>query len=221
MKHCNKCGVSLTGERKNCPLCQKKLLGESDNSISAFPYIPSIKSQFGMFFKLMLFIGFTCAVLAVAVNMTVPQTGWWSLIVVTGIFGLFISITFALNKWSNPTKNIMYQVLIVSIVSLLIDYFTGNYGWSIDYVVPISCVSAMVTMAVISKVMNLDFRDSILYWIMGVFFGILPVIFLITNKTTVIYPSLICISLSLILLAALIIFEGRNVRIELKRRFHI
>lgn len=221
MKFCDKCQVSVAGDKTSCPLCQQQLSGEADGSQSVFPYIPSLQKQFAMLFKLAIFIGVACAVLAVGVNLTMPQTGWWSIAVVGGIVCYFVSVAFAINKWSNPTKNIIYQVVIVSGSTIIWDYFTGWNGWSINFVMPIICVSAMITMAIISKVLKLEIEDSILYWIIGIAFGLVPIVFLSVGVITVVYPSVICISISLILLAAFIIFEGKHVKIELRRRFHI
>lgn len=221
MKYCTKCRVDVTGNCENCPLCQRKLSGVVGESHSAFPYIPTIKRQFGMLFKLIIFIGVACGVLCLTINLSIPQTGWWSLAVLSGIGCFFVSLSFAINKWSNPTKNTIYQVIIVSAISVVWDYFTGFRGWSLDFVIPIISVSAMVTMTIISRVTKAQIDDYILYWIIAILIGNVPIIFLFTGLIDVLFPSLICITISLILLAALVIFEGKRLLAEFKRRFHV
>lgn len=41
-------------------------------------------------------------------------------------------------------KSILYQVVVVCVLTTLWDYWTGWHGWSIDYVIPITCVVAML-----------------------------------------------------------------------------
>lgn len=221
MKYCDKCGISVTGERHRCPLCQHSLIGKSDGSECMLPYVPTIVKRFGIMLRIAAFAAIACGVLSVMVNMAIPQSGWWSLAVVGGIVCLFISVTCGITRWSNPPKNILYQLIIVSGCTVLWDAFTGWKGWSIDYVLPCLCVSAMIGLTLISKLLRQEAHDSMLYWLLAGMFGLIPIIFLATGVIHVKYPSLICVALSLLLIAALSIFEGRKVVLELKRRFHM
>jgi hypothetical protein len=94
-------------------------------------------------------------------------------------------------------------------------------GWSINYVIPLVCVAAMISMALISKIIKLYIEDYILYIIIDGLFGIVPIIFIITGLLDVLYPSIICISISVISLATIIIFEDKRLIAEIKRRLHV
>ena len=69
------------------------------------------------------------------------------------------SLAFALHKWRNIPKNMIYQVVILSLLAVVWDRFTGWHGWSLDYVIPILCVTAMVSMSAIAKVCLLYTSD--------------------------------------------------------------
>ena len=43
------------------------------------------------------------------------------------------------------------------------DWVTGWHGWSIDYVIPIICMVAMVLLAVIVKIKHMEISDYIIY----------------------------------------------------------
>jgi len=52
-------------------------------------------------------------------------------------------------------------------------------------------------------------------------FGITPIVFLLTGLLQVVIPTIVCIGVSIVSLSALIIFEGENMKGELKKRLHI
>lgn len=221
MKYCEKCKVSVTGIRMQCPLCQRTLVGDDSEQKEVFPYIPAVFKQFSLLFRLAMLISIIGAVVCVSINFLLPKTGMWSFFVVAGIACLWFSIIVAIYKRKNLIKNLMYQVVIVSVLCIVWDYLTHWRGWSLDYVIPIVCVGAMLTMTIISRVMNLQLQDYIIYLIIDSLFGIIPVIFLLTGILDVVLPTIICIGVSIVSLSALIIFEGENMKAELKKRLHI
>lgn len=54
-----------------------------------------------------------------------------------------------------------------------------------------------------------------------VIFGFLPLVFLIFGGLHVIYPSIISVAISVLSLAAIILFEGENIKEEINKRMHI
>ncbi len=87
--------------------------------------------------------------------------------------------------------------------------------------IPTICVGAMIVMAVAAKILKIGVSDLIIYLLVDGIFGFVPVIFLILGQVDVGYPSVICVACSAINLLALIVFEGDNMKNELKKRMHI
>lgn len=221
MKYCESCKVDIMGERRFCPLCGQLLTGESNGTKSVFPYIPSIQKQFGLLIKIITMSAIACCVLAVAINMMIPNSGWWSVFVVMGVLCLFISTIFAINKSNNPQKNIIYQATTAIVCCVLWDVFTSWHGWSIDYILPLVAITAMLSLSITAKVLKAKLDDTLLYLLIAAFYGVLPIIFVLTNTTKVIYPSLICTAMSVIYISSLVVFRGKHVNSELKKRFHM
>lgn len=220
MKYCNNCKVHVAGNRKNCPLCQEILVGEKFKD-EVFPKISFVYKEHGLFFKVMLLVAIIIASVSVAINILLPQKGAWSLFVLGGLGSVWASMITAINKRSNIPKNIVYQVMIISVIVVLWDLLTGWKGWSITYVIPFVCFSAMISMAIISKVLKLYVEDYILYIIIDGLFGLVQIIFIFTGGLSVLYPSLICIVTSVISLSTILIFEEKKLRAEIKRRLHM
>jgi hypothetical protein len=186
-----------------------------------FPHIPTLYEQHYMFFRILTFLSIVVVVVTVTINIMFHNHGWWSLFVVAGIICLWAALFIAFRKRKNIPKNILYQVVMISIISTFWDYFTGWMGWSVDFVIPITCLSAMLAMVFISKIMHSDVEDFMIYTIIGGLFGIMPILFLAIGMLNVRYPSLICVAASIIFLSAIFIFQGNKMMAELKKRLHL
>jgi hypothetical protein len=221
MKHCPKCGVDIRGQARSCPLCQRVLENTNDEEQPVYPIIPTLYHQFDILIRIVLFATIALAIISVAVNFMLPKSGYWSLFVVGGVVCFWISLYFIIQKRANIIKTITYQVVIVSALSVIWDVLTGWHGWSIDYVIPIVCVAAMVAGGVITRIKKVPIEDYMIYVVLGALFGIVPIIFLLTGSLRIVYPSLICIAFSLLSLIALFIFAGPSIKAELKKRLHL
>lgn len=219
MKYCNNCKVDVVGNKKNCPLCQETLKGEKTEE-DVFPKISFIYKEHGLFMKIMLLVSIIIASFSVAVNILLPSRAW-SLFILGGLGSVWVSMISAINKRNNIPKNIVYQVMIISIIAVIWDFLTSWKGWSITYVIPFVCSFAMISMATISKVLKLHIEDYILYIIIDGLFGLIQIIFIFTGGLTALYPSLICIVTSIISFSTIIIFEWKKLEAEVKRRLHM
>ena len=59
------------------------------------------------------------------------------------------------------------------------------------------------------------------YWLMAGVFGLLPLIPLLLRRITVVYPSVICVGVSLVFLVYLSIFRHQEMAAELRKKFHV
>lgn len=220
MKYCNNCNVSVVGKRRICPLCQGRICGKEYKE-EVFPKIVFVYKEYSKFLKYMLLISIIIATLAVSANILLYKTGAWSLFILGILGSVWASLITLINQRKNIPKNIWYQVMTISVIALLWDFLTGWDGWSINYVIPLACVFAMISMVLISKIRKLRIEDYILYIIIDGLFGIVPVIFIITGILDVLYPSVICIATSVISLSTIVIFEDKSLVAEIKRRLHV
>ena len=219
MRTCKKCGVKVRGTETVCPLCQHRLSGEPEKAV--YPRIPTIYRQHELFFKCLILSSVAASVVCAAVNLLLPEGGFWSVFVVLGILCFWISLAYAVKKKDNIPKNITVQVFFVSVLSFGWDLMTGWHGWSLDFVIPIACGTAILSLFIIAKVMKLPPEDYIVYFMVDILFGVVPLVFYLTGLIRIAVPSVICISLSFLSLSALIIFEGKEMLRELVRRFHV
>ncbi len=144
MKYCEKCKVSVPNPKQRCPLCQGMLTGGDGTETETFPNIPTIYRQYSLYFRLMILGSVAAGVISVMINMLLPDSGWWSLFVVGGLVCMWIPLWTAVRKRSNISKNILYQVVVLSLLLCGWDGFTGWHRWSVNFAIPALCISAML-----------------------------------------------------------------------------
>ncbi len=221
MKYCNYCKVYIREDREKCTLCgnvlDKKTLGKSED---VFPDIPPFYAS-NLAIRILIFISIVAVVVSFGINMIFPSTINWPLLLVFGILSLWIGLIIVVQKRYHIPKKIIWQVAIISVLAIFWDYNTGWRGWSLDYVIPIASVSAMLIMYITAKIMKLSIRDYVTYAFIDGLFGIIPIIFIAFDLVDVVYPSIISIGFSIISLSAIFIFQGREIREEINKRMHI
>ncbi len=221
MKYCRHCKVYIREDRDKCTLCEnileEELKGKSEN---VFPKIPPFYESH-LALKIMIFISIVALVVSFGINMIFPSNINWPILFMFAVISIWIGLIIIVQKRYHIPKKIIWQVIIISVLAVLWDYKTGWRGWSLDYVIPIACVSAMIIMYVTAKVMNLSISDYITYAFLAGVFGIIPVLFIIFNLVNVVYPSIISIGVSIILLSAIFIFQGKEIKTEITKRMHI
>jgi len=221
MKYCNHCKVYIREEHDRCVLCENMLDEElNEKNEDVFPEIqPFYESHLAL--KIMMFISIVALVVSFGINMIFPSSINWPILFMFGVISIWVGLIIIVQKRYHIPKKILWQVIIISILAVFWDYKTGWRGWSLDYVIPIACVSAMIIMYVTAKIMNLSIRNYITYALLDGIFGIIPVLFIIFDLVNVVYPSIISIGFSIISLSAIFIFQGREMKGEINKRMHI
>jgi hypothetical protein len=169
----------------------------------------------------MLLVSIAVVIISFAVNAIFTKESRWSLLVAASILCMWISMFFIIRKKNNIPKTIVWQVVLICVLSVLWDRSMGWLGWSIDYVIPTVCVGAMIIMPISAKLLKIGVKDLIIYLLVDAVFGFVPIIFILTRTVNVMFPSIICVATSAISLSALILFEGDNMKTELNKRMHI
>lgn len=221
MQFCDNCRVHIQGSQKVCPLCGGIISEDDGKSEDVFPTIPTIYQEFNVFIRSIILISIIAIVISFAINIIFTKESRWSLLVAAAILCMWISLFFIIRKKNNIPKTIVWQVAILGIFAVLWDLSIGWMGWSIDYVLPSICVGAMIVMAISAKLLKIGVQDLIIYFLVDGIFGFVPIIFIIFGGVNVLFPSVICVAASAISLSTLIIFQGENIKAELKRRMHI
>lgn len=219
MKYCKKCNVKIRGTANICPLCQAQVQGEDERVYPVLDF--SRKKRFHKFKKIMWFLLIAGCVLSVAINLMVPQSGMWAQYVLLGAASGFMMLFVWFRRYPNVIKRILYVALSASALCLFWDIGTGWHGWSIDFVIPILCASALLMMSFLRLILKLSPPEYVDYMFSDILLGAVLFVVYLTGANRVVIPTLICFAICMIWLTKLILFEGRSFYAELKKKSHL
>lgn len=220
MLYCKNCKVSIRTNHDRCPLCQGVLIGEK-NKEDVFPLIKKAKYASKQIVRWFNFFCVMLTVICLVINRIWTPDSRWSWFVIAGIVCVWLFLAVGIYKRKNLMKNAMWQLVLLSLGAVIWDYATGFHGWSVDYVIPIASMGTMLAVIMIAILRKSSSHEYMIYFLMSGAYGIIPLILILTDVVRNTPISIICVGCSVIFLAALIIFQGRIVKEELYRKFHI
>ncbi len=218
MMKCRKCGVHIHGSKSCCPLCRGEITGEPDNDV--FPDVKQTKFNRNFAIRLISFIAIVNIILSFTINLISFNGIWWAIIVTAATGCLWVSISTAIIQRRNIIMAITWQLIFITGALVLWDLCMGWKRWSLDYVIPCACIISMLSMVIISKIMKVPPEEHLFYLVLDAIYGIVPVIFIFTGSLNTIYPSAICVCLSLISITAITLFEGKKIKEQVSKRLH-
>ena len=174
-----------------------------------------------LWIKMYSFICLSLISFCVATHFTFDVSTGWTVFMSAGIISAWAVIFVGYKKRYNILKNAMWQLVLLSIISVLWDAFTGWYGWSVNYFIPVLCVFILLFMFVVSNVRKDTAREYMIYLVMNCAFGmIIPLLCLGLGWIQYRLLSVFCILISFLCLVAIIMFKGREFKEEMNKKFH-
>ena len=220
MQICRKCGVSVSGYKSCCPLCQGKLIGEPEQD--AYPVIPFPKYSRNFIFRLMTFAAVTVSVIVYAMNTLIMPGFRWSIIVIFGVLCAWTACSVAVWYRKRVIKNILFELLLIVPMCIAWDINTsGHLTWSVDFVFPCMCAIAVISTIIISFAMGYPAQKFIIYLFLEAVCGLIPFVLVMLKIVSIKLPSVICSMLCAVLIAAMLLFMGKSTGSEVKRKFHL
>lgn len=194
---------------------------ETENE-AAFP--GAIQKPEGLVRKALKGFTFLCIAVVVIcwmIDLILSPMLAWAGFVIAGAFCTWVMVMVAYRKRKNLLKNGMWQLIIVSIVSILWDLFTKWNGWSIDFVLPLASLVVIISMTAVARVYRMKEAEYLFYLVQAGAFGCIPAALMAFHLVTVRYPSVICSGISILYLAGIVVFKGRALLRELHKKFRV
>ena len=169
--------------------------------------------------KVMQIFSFLCIAVAVVcgmLNYLTLETLNWFWFAAAGCFCGWLVVFVAYAKRRNILKNEAWQLLIITVLCILWDHFTGWRGWSLDFVFPFGSLAVLGSVPVIARVNHLEPEEYLYYFMQAAMIGCVPLILLWTGLVHYKIPSVVCVGISFLVLAGLFIFQKKN----MTREFH-
>lgn len=217
MSKCLKCNVSIDSLSDRCPLCNSEIELPQDASY------PKIKRKLTnhLFRRILFLIALTACIVVALVNFILTPQIKWSFFVIIQIVLMYYVFYHFLNGRKKIVKLLFVLNLIVCLLSLFWDYYTGFKGWSINYVFPSLCITYGVFMLVLRFVSYFAFRENSSYIYINVCLEFLPILLLNLDKISVSILAYLSAILGILNLLVLIIFDGSSLKSDIQRKLHI
>lgn len=226
---CKNCSVNVVSRNSKCPLCGALLADNKDLSIplcdnELYPEYPAIKqSKMEMARKALFFITVAISTIAVFVNLfsLTIQSTFWSFIVVSCLFYVFISFKTVSSKKFHTGAKMLIQLLLLSALAVIIDVFSGFTMWSTTYVIPFLSTASSFVITIIAVSKKALYKEYLGYILTSLLISILPAVLCIFSLSIRAWVGYSALLFSLIMLFGLYIFADKDFKRELKKRFHL
>ena len=167
------------------------------------------------------FLCLAVAVICGMINIMTEGTLNWSWFAGAGCVCAWLVVMVAYSKRRNILKNEIWQLLLISVIAILWDRFTGWRGWSVDFILPFGVLSVQFSVPVIARVNRLKREEYLFYLVQACIAGLIPMILAWTGVVKFVYPSVICAGISILTLAALFIFCKKDILREFHKKLRM
>lgn len=220
MQTCNKCRITIRGEKERCPLCGGTVSGET--TPGAFPVIPRphVSRMSFMRVSLFLFLAFEMTMIVLGLSLPEPP-GWIPFAMVAGAIGI-IDIALAVYYRNNLMQLVVLEIYIGLGVAILTDLFTGKPYWAVVWVVPAAFVGLTITIAAVGKASHMRVQEYIMYLLCDVIVStVFQTLMILTGANTFRTPSLISIAFVIMFFLGMIIFNRQVFSRESRKLFNM
>ena len=219
MKYCSKCQMKVQNQLNNCPLCGQSLESVEFEIERDYPEQFAKKRRFSIR-KFIIFLAMV--IISFSFISGIFQDFQWNWVLIITASTLYVTISAILGSRvkRNIGPNILTQVIGISALSIIIDYFLGYSGWSLDIIFPLGLMAGTTIITVMILLNSKRFTDLVIYQLM---FGLMGIVILAMIYFQVIIFRQIAIIGSyytIITCVGLFFFADRQMIHELKKKFH-
>ena len=217
MKKCLNCNIEIGGRIDTCPLCQNSLTGEA--SPNNWPSPSGLKAK-AFLYKLQLFVVLAAIAVGVSLDYLLDLNNGthYSFVIALWLIVFELQLRSDLRRIFVISRTVSFGILYSALLLLLTGYWFGFFDIIAYTVVPIMLGAALLANLTFSMI---DTAENALVYLLGNIFLVF-----------VVYASLrikgieaglvwtICLMVSFVSLIGIIIFKGRKVSNEVRKRIN-
>ena len=220
MSKCLNCKIDILDETERCPLCHS-ILKQTEDLENMYPEVRYRFRRMDFISRLYLFIAILIEAILVGINIMNYNGIWW--FIITGLvllYGYFVLRYAVIGKSGYRSKS-MILILLFIILSIVIDYVSGNKGWALDYLLPLAIIGTDIALIVLMIYNRKNWQSYICLQLLMVLCSLIPIALYLLELEKQINLAILPMAVSAALFLGTIILGDRRARTELKRRFHM
>lgn len=190
--------------------------------MTLYPRVRNVK-EINLATGIMLIISMAIAITCVIVNLCTSTRYLWCLIVIAGIIYTWITVIYSVNRNVNIGSSVTLQFIIISLLTLFIDYIFDYRGWAINLAIPIIIIVANVTMLILTIVSVNRYYKYAIYQLIIFLLSLIPLIIDLFSNNIITMPifTIIASSIAVFTFVFSLILCGKSIIEELDRRLHM
>lgn len=220
MGKCKKCNVTVRDYTDRCPLCQC-VVEKGEERTAGYPNIRLKETKRAVFSHIFLFSMLVISLVLIAINFGLDHQLIWCPIPIAALAYLYLVIRYGFMADAGYRAKMLVLILCGLLLCVLIDFNTGFYKWSVNYVVPIVFLIVDVAIVVLMIVNRKNWPSYIMFQLAMVMFCIILIVLWQTEIITAPLLSMITVGVNVLLILGTVIIGDRKAKTEIKRRFHI
>jgi uncharacterized membrane protein len=214
-----------------CPLCHRVLDELEEETLqevmqefgegAPYPDVRKRTKRLHFVMRLILFLFILAEIALISVNYLTKPEFWWSGISGIAMIYIYSSMVYWINHDAGYAAKIGLQLVFTMLLLFGIDYFTGMAGWSLQWAIP---GVILFGDAIVFFLMMLNRQHWYSYTLLLLLIAICSIAiigFYFSGRIANIILPVICVGVTGIYLLGTIIFGDREIKRELKRRFHV
>lgn len=216
---CEKCNIELDIISNKCPLC-KSVVTDIKNPEGSYPILKPVVSN-KLYKKLLFFVACIISVVVILLNVALTPGIRWSFFVILQLILSYFIFSKILSGRIKVIKIFLILNILVCILSIFWDSYTGFRGWSTNYVIPALCISYGVFMIILRFVSYYAFQENSSYIYLNICLEFLPLLLVYFGYAKL--NILICWAglFGIINLLLLLIFDGSSFKDDIVKKLHI
>ena len=221
MQICPKCKIEIRGKKRCCPLCQGQLKEVEGEKSASFPTLKKKKISHITFIKMCTFLFVATEIVFATIN--IMTGGVYSFFgpLMLGFLAGWVTILTTMYLRNNILKVVTWEGIVAIVVDIYIDYMTGFYGWSVEWMVPMTLIGLAIATIIIALVQKLRLDEYIYYIIFDLAMALGQIYFIKKGMNKLPWPAGISIMCYLILIAAVVIFRFRDLKKASEKMFNM
>lgn len=218
MAYCKQCHVHYESDQTMCVLCHQALDNVTGKEVSYYPTFKK-KASLAPVIRYFMFANFMSMIITLIID---GQDFIWDYSLIVSMSNLYAiiltSFLFIPEFWTMKVS----KILLTTLAGVFgIAFISGETYWFIDYVLPIVLGVNVVLYEIVSLFQKKHETDTVFHSLIIAFIGLIPGVMLFLNIVKDDLPSQFTLSLSIIVIFYIFLFQRKDLFEAMKRRFHL
>ena len=215
-----RCNITVNDDTEKCPLCHQ-ILENGGIGEDKYPDARVTTRKFRLLENIILFLSIVAVVGVFMVDYLMSGVLEWSLIVFLVLIYANVVLRLTILGRSGYIFKTVWSLVSGGVFLYLLDYMTGDRGWSLNYAFPAIIIGLDVAVLVLMIVNYRNWQSYMMMQLFTLLLSNLGMIFMGMGVITTTYLVMTAMGCSLLLFLGTLIIGDERARTELKRRFYV